>query len=280
MMSGLGKGRVWVVTVLVSAKNKNALWDCDPFEIVETICKLIREQVNDKVVVLFPAGWLTSRGRVSQRFIEEVGEKLSPCLPTGVVVCFGLDGDTKGRLTKDQMAMSVSSRGIEAVGRKFYPTNDREYNHARLAEDHLAREHGHSRVLSVAGHVFYLAICYDVFGLQYSKIANVGIDAVLSLVHGFNPSGQGGSGTGYFARYGFAGAAQEWGVPVFGAAVFYGRDIPQRWPSGVIWNQGDIEKKHWTYAHNPLRPIRVFRKSLGELDVEVRVFRLGKESKN
>ena len=52
-----------------------------------------------------------------------------------------------------------------------------------------------------------------------------------------NKEGKSGvsSGDSYYARHGFGGASKKWACPVFGAAVFFGRKVPERWPSGVMW---------------------------------------------
>ena len=45
----------------------------------------------------------------------------------------------------------------------------------------------------------------------------------------------------------------QWDCPVFGAVVYFNRPIPERWPSGVLWDQGDKNLRFWKYDDNPLK---------------------------
>ncbi|PXF60765.1 MAG: hypothetical protein C4B59_08050 [Candidatus Methanogaster sp.] len=74
----------------------------------------------------------------------------------------------------------------------------------------------------------------------------------MNLVHSFYPVGEGSSGAPYFAKHGFAGASKQWDCPVFGAVVFFGRNILENWPTGVYWNQGSKSTVDWAYADNPV----------------------------
>jgi hypothetical protein len=89
-------------------------------------------------------------------------------------------------------------------------------------------------------------------------LGNPDIDMVFNLVHKFNPRPEPCSSTQYFAMYGFAGSSREWGCPTFGAAVFFNRPIPPRWPTGVLWNQGAKGIKSWRYTDNPLKHLEEF----------------------
>lgn len=50
-----------------------------------------------------------------------------------------------------------------------------------------------------------------------------------------------------FARKGFAGASQQWQCPVFGTATFFGREVPENWPSGVLFTDRDKSVRHFKY---------------------------------
>jgi len=67
----------------------------------------------------------------------------------------------------------------------------------------------------------YMAVCYDGFGIRKLNLVNPHVDAVLNLVHGFYPKGEGGSGDVYFAKSSFAGSSRQWKCPTFGAAIFF-----------------------------------------------------------
>jgi len=100
------------------------------------------------------------------------------------------------------------------------------------------------------------------------------MDVILDLVHGFYPKGEGGSGDVYFAKHGFAGASKEWDCLVFGAAVFFNRKIPERWPSGVYWNQGGKNTQKWRYEDNPIKSQVEFEVSIKEGTASVRIYNL------
>jgi predicted amidohydrolase len=168
----------------------------------------------------------------------------------------------------------MDKTGIIGAARKFYPTGE-ERDWIAFAPSHVAQESGLPRTFTVGGSTFYVAVCYDTFGIHHQELENPGVDGVLVLAHQFNRRGDGGSGDVDFARKGLAGAARQWECPVFGAAVFNNRPVPDRWPSGIIWNQGDTSVKNWKYTDNPLVP-EVVQLSQPELDgVVVRLFRMG-----
>ena len=82
------------------------------------------------------------------------------------------------------------------------------------------------------------------------------MDGILNLVHRFYPKGYDASGEVYFAKYSFAGSSKQWNCPTFGTAIFYGRDIPEKWPKGVLWNQGKKNVQLWKYTDNAIHPIK------------------------
>jgi hypothetical protein len=145
-----------------------------------------------------------------------------------IIVSLGIDGKV-GQYAKDQTGIAINKDGIEAIGRKFHPS-PQEKGHVELAKDHLSKEENKSRVFDLNGRRYFLCVCYDSFGIKQKGIPNFGIDVILELVHGFYPKGEGSSGDVYFAKHGFAGASKQWGCPVFGAATFSNREIPERWP--------------------------------------------------
>ncbi len=80
------------------------------------------------------------------------------------------------------------------------------------------------------------------------------------------------SGDSYYARNGFGGASKKWACPVFGSAVFYGRKVPERWPSGVMWNAGDKSTRDCTYNEISLQPTDRFNKNINECTAHIRIY--------
>ncbi|MGG6432726.1 hypothetical protein ACPF7I_01950 [Anoxybacillus sp. D401a] len=166
-------------------------------------------------------------------------------LNSNMAICLGIDG----WYGLDQMAVLFTKDGLQAIGRKFYPTDFEEIDGA---DSHLSLEDGYSRVFELKGKKFYMAVCYDVFGIKKEKLKNSGVDVILDLVHQFHPIGEDNSGDVLFAKHGFAGASKHWGCPTFGAAVFFNREIPKNWPTGVIWDCNKKNTRNWRYTDNPL----------------------------
>jgi len=75
-----------------------------------------------------------------------------------------------------------------------------------------------------------------------------------------------------FARKGLAGASKAWNCPVFGSVVFFYREIPPRWPSGVYWNQGNKSVQSWKYKNNPVKTEAEFEITIREGAASVRIY--------
>jgi len=142
------------------------------------------------------------------------------------------------------------------------------------AKNYLYREDGKPRIFSLNGKRYYLAVCYDVFGIRQLSLPNPEVNVVLSLVHEFWPRGEEASGEVYFAKLGFACASKCWNCPVFGSTVFFNRNIPKNWPSGVFWNKGNKNQFKWKYRDNPLNPNKEFYLNISEGKAMVRIFEL------
>lgn len=206
-------------------------------------------------ILLFPAGYFTAgpqqANTILQSLQQEIGTNLAKT-KRNIIVCVGIDGCVQAGLSKDQLAIAVGEEGIKAVGRKFYPTAG-EKGKIHLASDHLSKEQGYPRMFSLNTWRYYIAVCYDVFGIKRLLLRNPGVDVVLNCIHNFYRRREGPSGVGLFTRHGLAGAAKQWDCPVFATAVFFNRSIPGGWPSGVYWNQGHKSTKEWGYADNPVK---------------------------
>lgn len=233
-------------------------WECleheDTLRLTTQILDYVNNNLTGNLVVLFPAGWFDNGDGPANDYYQLIEKQLTEFLKlknNNIVACIGIDGSCGA----DQVAIAISKNGIEAIGRKFYPT-DAEKDYINYAKDYLGYEAGKSRIFEMNDLRFYLCVCYDSFGIRKKKLSNPGVEFILNLVHGFNPKGsyEGGSGEVYFAKHGFAGASKTWGCKVFGAATFFDREIPEKWPDGVYWNKGDISTQLWKYKYNPLKP--------------------------
>lgn len=282
----------WVSTVILKLeekqRDKKDEKQQDKYEIrlqilSDVICHILSEVEGDGII-LFPAGWIDA-GKDREKAYRETVRHLTPLLNKenrNVFVCVGIDGNQKDGFYEDQIALAIDKSGIQAIGRKFYPTK-KEKEYVTLAENYLVGEDGYSRVFDLNGVRYYLSVCYDIFGLNENGIENKNTDVILNLVHRFCPKGiknkdceEGksgvSSGDSYYARYGFGGASKKWACPVFGAAVFYGRKVPERWPSGVMWNAEDKRIKKCKYEEISLQPINVFEKNINECTAYIRIY--------
>ncbi len=145
---------------------------------------------------------------------------------------------------------------------------------ARARAEHWdSGEDGHSRIAPLFGRRFFLAVCYDGFGIKHRRLPRPEVDAVIDHVHSFGRrDSRFGSGDVLFARHGLAGASQEWRVPVFAAVRFVDRQVPEDWPSGVLWRGPKSSTMTWTYSRNRLKPERVLAIETPAGNAVVRVF--------
>jgi predicted amidohydrolase len=221
------------------------------------VLRTILEQSETTEVLLLPGGFFSSY-RKSEEYLEWVEANVTPLVqelaPNSIVV-FGIDVKSGPEVNRHELAVAVSKKGIKAVGRKFHGSSE-----LKLASTPWERESGYKRIFTKNSRKFYLSICYDSFGIRQKEIENKeGVDVVLNTIHYFNKIGGGSSGNTYFARHGLAGAAMRWRCPVFGAAHFLNRPIPEEWPSGVKWKKGLAETTStWRYENNGLKRSKTY----------------------
>jgi hypothetical protein len=261
----------WVATVIIQSNNEysneermNAL-----FQIIDSV---IRETTGDGVI-LFPGGWFSANEKgpkVLYNWVEENVKNILMKIERNIIVCLGIDG-RENEYKKDQIGVAISKNGIIAIGRKFHPAPF-EKGHVELAKDCFSKEDDKSRTFTLNGKKYFICACYDSFGIKQLKIPNFGINVILDLVHGFYPKDEGNSGAEYFAKNGFAGASKHWNCLVFGAAVFFRREIPKRWPSGVYWNQGNKSTREWKYNDNPIKESKSLLQNIREGKALIRIF--------
>ena len=239
-----------VATVTISSDSNHTYID-NPSTLLKEVIKGIAATKYKPDVILFPAGFYNTNNAAKDLYssISEQTMNLLNSYSLDSIVCLGIDG----RNDRDQVALAISNQGIIAAGRKFFPT-DQEKGYITLSENFLSGEDGFSRIFEKWGKKLYLAVCYDGFGIRKLGLKNPGVDIVLDLAHGFFQKGEGGSGDVYFAKHGFAGSSKQWSCPTFGAAVFFQRNVPPQWPTGIIWNQGNMSTTRWKYEMNELSP--------------------------
>jgi hypothetical protein len=270
----------WVATLLLEHEEQHEEQDynSESLRILAQTVEQTLDRMSGAGVILFPAGWFWTGMAEAVTLYDWAAKETSRCLSgraSRSVVCVGIDGncDDSDRPARDQTALAISSRGILAAARKFCPTGDEE-GYIIHAAGPLQGEQGWERMFSISGRKMYLCVCNDVYGIKNGGQENPGVDVVLNLAHQFNPHGEGASGVSYFARLGFAGAARKWNCLVVGSVVFVRRPVLENWPSGVLWNQGDLLLKKWTYEMNPVRPCEILHFSTSRGPATIRVYKL------
>ena len=267
----------YLATVILEATHDDQYDNQMRLDILKSVVStLATDHPNDGIIV-FPAGMFFTNLNPPSSIYSPIEPAISQYLATlksHIIVCFGIDGsiDFDG-YARDQIAVAIDRTGIIALGKKFYPAKA-ERGHVNLAGNFNIIENGKSRIFTLGKSSFYLGMCYDGFGIKNQNIKNPGVTGFIELAHCFYPKGQGPSGESYFARHGFAGTAREWNCPVYGTAVFFKREVPEHWPTGVIWNQGSISTTKWNYSLNPLKPVKIMRMNVADGAAVIRLFQL------
>ncbi|MDR2009815.1 MAG: hypothetical protein LBQ22_04970 [Bacteroidales bacterium] len=238
-MNNLSNNKVSIVTVTIENEN-NAPESCR-----DEILEKVLQTYGTKDIILFPAGFYSSPAEET-KVVDNVSKLLAK---TGseTVVCLGIDICEKYKKNV-QFAIAINKSGIVAKGQKFYPAKA-EKDRTVTAKSFDGKE----RFFECKGKRFYLAVCYDVFGIRKRRIANPGVDAILNPVHFFNKKGE-GAGFVFFIRYGFGGASLHWNCPVFGAAVFLGRKVPPKWQTSFLCKNKIENLQSIKYSDNGLKP--------------------------
>lgn len=265
----------WLATVIIESDSDSLYPNDQRLDSLLTTVKFLSAHHYQNGVIVFPAGMFYTNGEPPSSIYSKIEKEISSFLVSlgkNFIICFGIDGsvDADG-YARDQIAVAVDHTGIIALGRKFYPQK-KERGHVNLAKSYNIPEDGKSRIFNYGDYSFYLAVCYDSFGIKKQNIKNPGVTGLIELAHCFYPKGLGPSGEPYFARHGFAGASRQWECPVFGTGVFFNRTVPEGWPTGVMWNRGEISTRDWKYEMNPMRPEAVGSVSIPEGRAVVRAY--------
>lgn len=235
------------MAALVAAGCIQGYLDTDAWErldLLKSAVAALKGQTHEPFLLLLPGGFFGAWSEKTEDAVAWAVDQTAMLLRdarAGSVVCLGIDGP------EDQLGLAIRSTGLAAAARKFYVQRDEE---TRPAAGPFDRELGKKRVFRFDDRAFYLAVCYDTYGIWRLDLPNPGVDGVVNLVHSFQPD----ESPQYFAKFGFAGASRTWDCPVFGAVVFTERRILPEWPTCVQWSMGDLELKRWKYEHNPAQP--------------------------
>ena len=250
----LPESKAWVATVVLQSNEQYS--NEERMNVLSKVVESILGKSSGEGIILFPGGMFSTCENEAKTYYNELEEAVKNILSKterNIVVCAGIDGSVdENSYAHDQIGIAISKEGIEAIGRKFHPA-PQERGHVKLAEKDSSKEDGKSRIFELNGVKYFMCVCYDTYGIRHKNLTNPNVDVILNLVHCFYPKGKGPSGDPYFARHGFAGASKQWKCPVFGTAVFFNREIPERWPSGVYWNHGDKSTQKWRYEDNPIK---------------------------
>lgn len=222
-------------------------------------------------VIIFPGGTY-KYATITVKEIKEIEETVQRCVKKfgkDIIVCLGVDSKDGN----DQLGVAISRDGLIAIGRKFYAAPGEEYT-LKTAKTENEMEFGYNRTFEFQNRKFFLAVCYDGFGIKHKKLKKNEVDVIIDLIHAFYPKGEGGSGDVYFAKHGLAGASKEWDCFAFGAAVFFHRLIPQNWQSGIKWNKGSMSTQKWKYEDNPLKVFEVIPQSFHNESIEIRIYEI------
>ncbi len=215
--------------------------------------QIINELPSNIEILLLPGGFF-STNKKSNKLYSWVEREVSEILiKIDLIVVLGIDG----RYQKDQIAISINKNGIIAMGRKFYGVKFLE-DYIEKANHYLEGENNYPRIFEYKGKRFYLAICFDSYGVRHLELDNPNIDCILNLIHEFHPKGEKRSGDSYFAKYGVAGSSRQWECPTIGSTVFCNRQIPENWPCGVVYKKTTRTLQRWQYKHNKLNSVNQF----------------------
>lgn len=260
------KNATAIATVLI--KSNEVFDNKSRIALLEKIIQLARKKVE---IMVLPGGFLKYKS-FQKKDLYKVESKLTNLITKHdkkLIICFGIDA----KEGEDQFGIAVGAKGVIAVGRKFHPAPGEE-GEVNQADSEKELEFGYKRTFDKDGRKFFLAVCYDSFGIRHLKLKNDGVSVILNHIHRFYPKGEEGSGDAYFARHGLAGAAKTWKCHVFGSAVFINREIPENWPSGVKWNKGRMSTQNWKYADNPIKPSKIEIVKVKNESAEARFFKI------
>jgi hypothetical protein len=236
------------------------------------VVRKLAQATRGAAVVTFPGGWFQAGARKPMTVLESLSRAVGRILRLHGNGRLALSLGVDGRGGVDQLGVAIVEQEVVAMARKFHPAPGEE-DTIDAADDWAAGEGGFPRIARLFGRTFFLAVCYDCFGIRHRHLPKPQVDAVLDHVHSFGRRGSRfGSGDALFARHGLAGASQEWGVPIFAGVRFIDRPIPAGWPSGVLWSGRHVSTMTWSYRKNGIQPEQTLSAETNAGRAVVRVF--------
>jgi len=225
------KHTVSICSALLQIPKYFSVWQSKSYDYWLSLLEhIIKNTPSTSDILLLPAGYfcLDSNSPVS---ISDLAKTIILYLKNynqSLTVCLGIDDF----LTNKQLAFAVDTNQVLAAAQKFHHMD----HSVDLAEDPFINFNGHSRFLNINGITFYLAVCYDLFGINHLELESPEpIDGVLGMIHGFDSAGSAVD----FARKGLAGASKQLGVNTYASSVFAMNTSPKNWPAGVEWKYGN-----------------------------------------
>ena len=265
----------WITTVTLEYADEENYDTQKRLDTLSAIFSKIQDYMpeDSRGLVVFPGGWIGTDEKKPEAVFGRIEKLVTNQLKgTEITACLGIDGGLDAEdFAADQVGLAINSKGIQAVGRKFHPS-PQERGHVNLCGDYTQGESEFPRTFVFNGRTYFIAVCYDTFGIRQNALKNPGVDGVINLVHCFYHKGEGPSGNSYFARHGFAGTSRQWGCPVFGTAVFYNLGMPERWPTGVLWTCGNMSTTNCGYEPNSIQPVDQFKVLVNDENAVVRIF--------
>lgn len=290
----MGTGKGFIATVLIESngvygecgtkinrKREKALLD---------ITHKIIQRLPSNGLIIYPAGFLNT-GKRKMAILENYEHKLKPTIKLlrkfrikDLVVCVGIDGRFGSIYPKDQIGIAINKNGILAISRKFYPIKE-EKELIKVAYDGNSLEEGHKRDFSFQGRTYKILVCNDCFYYTRYKTKPTRGVTYITLIHRFTHKcscekdictcGGDASGDVFFSRKGLAGLSMIKKAKVFASAIFFGRSLKNSgWPSGVLWNKGSMNLRHWKYSHNGIKATDEFECPIQEGKAVIRIFNL------
>ena len=240
----------WVATITLQTKcEKDPESNEAPFDALKQIIKKILSNTDGDGIILFPAGWLnTGKDRANSIYpqIQEITKTLLEKYDRHIFAVIGIDGylnpkgygykNPKG-YDRDQIGLAIDKSGIQAIARKHYLTDLEKqecFSDVVPAKGPNELECGQPRIFELNGARYYIAVCNDIFWAHRTKPDKIpDCSVILNLIHVFGKDKF--KGFSDFNRKGMGLESKSWKCPVFGSVKFDGREIPQKWATGIFW---------------------------------------------
>ena len=251
--------------LVIATINFKNLEELNNGERIEWLAAIMEENVSvgiDPDIYVLPAGFVGTKCSAKEcldTVIDDIGQIINE-VDSNSIVCVGFDGE----YGKEQLAFAANRDECLSIARKFHHKEETAHE-VDLAISFLEEENDHSRIFECKGKKFYLAVCYDIYGINQNEIINPGVDAILNAIHGFGGSGD----VSGFARKGMAGASQRWKCPVFSAANFSNRQIASNWPTGVLFTDSAVHRNNLTYDDIRILPSDIIVSDDNEYEIKL-----------